>query len=292
MRFVTFAYRGAEQPGVLAADGGGVVSLRNWDTGCADLRELIERYDDAAAASIAAFREKEKAVPLADIKLLAPLPHPRHDMICVGLNYIEHAKESAIAAGREYKTPTIPVYFSKRVGVALGQGDAIHPHGDITSQLDYETELAIVVGKTCDHVKPEDVYGHIFGYTIINDVSARDLQHRHMQYYFGKSLDGFTPMGPWIVTADELPAPGSLRLTTRVNGEIRQNSSTGDFIFDIPYLISQLSSGIVLEPGEVIATGTPPGVGMGMTPPRFLLPGDVVECEIEGIGVLRNMVGE
>ena len=233
---------------------------------------------------------EEAGIPLDSVKLAAPIPHPRHDILCIGQNYLAHAIESFKFKGLEYQKPSHPVYFTKRVNRAVADGECIPAHADITSQLDYEAELAVVIGKRCDHVKPEDVFAHIFGYTIVNDVSARDLQYAHSQYAFGKSLDGFAPMGPWIVTADEIPAPPALRIGTRVNGEVRQDSNTGDFIFDIPYMISELSGGIVLEPGDIVITGTPSGVGMGFTPPRFLKSGDVVECEIEKIGTLRNTV--
>ncbi|MCC8190778.1 MAG: fumarylacetoacetate hydrolase family protein, partial [Planctomycetes bacterium] len=217
-------------------------------------------------------------------------PHPPRDLLCVGQNYLEHALETARFKGTEYHQPEYPVIFSKRVIRAVPPEGEIPAHADITAALDYEAELAVVIGKRCDHVRPEEVFAHVFGYTIVNDVSARDIQMNHVQYTFGKGLDGFAPMGPWIATVDEFAAPPHLNVVTRVNGEVRQNSNTSEFIFDIPRLISELSSGITLLPGDILITGTPSGVGMGFSPPKFLQPGDVVECEIEGIGVLRNVV--
>jgi 2-keto-4-pentenoate hydratase/2-oxohepta-3-ene-1,7-dioic acid hydratase in catechol pathway len=208
----------------------------------------------------------------------------------VGQNYTAHALEGARYAGKEWTKPDWPVYFSKRVDRCVAPGGVIPAHADITSELDYEAELAVIIGKTASKVKPGDVFSHIFGYTVANDVSARDIQHNHVQYTFGKGLDGFAPMGPWIATVDEFAVPPRLNVKTRVNGEPRQDANTSDFIFDIPRLISELSSGITLEPGDILITGTPAGVGMGFQPPKFLRPGDEIECEIEGIGILRNVV--
>jgi 2-keto-4-pentenoate hydratase/2-oxohepta-3-ene-1,7-dioic acid hydratase in catechol pathway len=269
-----------------------VHSLRDLGCDVPSLIDLIVRYDDRLEAElkVGLARAGEDGLPLARVELQAPIPHPRHDILCVGQNYRAHAIESARYEGKEWKQPDWPVYFSKRVDRCVAPDGRIPAHAGITSRLDYEAELAVIVGKTASRVKPGDVFKHIFGYTIANDVSARDIQMNHVQWIFGKGLDGFAPLGPWIATADEIPAPPRLAIRTRVNGEIRQDSNTGDFIFDIPRLISELSSGITLEPGDILITGTPSGVGMGFNPPKFLKPGDSVECEIEGIGVLRNVV--
>ena len=183
-------------------------------------------------------------------------------------------------------------YFSKRVNRATDPGDGIPSHKELTSQLDYEAELAVILKKDAKDVALEDVEDYIFGYTIMNDVSAREVQTAHRQWYFGKSLDGFTPLGPWIVTADSVEFPPKLRIQSRVNGELRQDSNTEQFIHGIAEVVSELSRGMTLKAGTIIATGTPAGVGMGFDPPRFLKPGDVVECVIEGIGTLKNPVVE
>lgn len=291
MKFVTYMLDGEEMVGVVDATKGRVLSLWGLGYSYPDMLAFIAECTDAMLPEIAdRAARSDGGAPLERVVLQAPIPHPRHDLICVGQNYVEHALEAARYAGREWVKPDLPVYFSKRVNRAVPPGGEIPSHADITSKLDYEAELAVVIGKRADHVREEDAYGHVFGYTVVNDVSARDLQSGHVQYTFGKGLDGFTPMGPWIATRDEFRTPPNLRVTSRVNGETRQDSNTSDFIFDIPRLISELSGGIVLEPGDVIITGTPSGVGMGFNPPRFLKSGDVVECEVEGIGALRNTV--
>ena len=204
-----------------------------------------------------------------------------------------HAEESA-----RYKKEAFggerpfAVYFSKRVSEATGTGAAIPSHKELVQDLDYEAELAVIIGKDAKNVPVSEVKNYIFGYTVINDVSARTLQTRHKQWYFGKSLDGFLPMGPCIVTAEEFPYPPRLSIQSRVNGELRQDSSTELMIFGIDHVVSELSAGMTLKAGTIIATGTPAGVGMGFDPPRFLKPGDVVECSIEGIGTLVNRVSE
>ena len=229
-------------------------------------------------------------IPVSEVTLLAPIPRPRQDVICLGINYKAHADEAAGYDAAFIKERPIPIYFSKRVAEA-GRPDGIIPsHPGLVERLDYEAELAVIIGKTARNVPAEKAAEYIFGYTIVNDVSARVLQTAHKQWYFGKSLDGFTPMGPCIVTADEIAFPPALPIRARVNGELRQDSTTDLLITDISHIIAELSSGMTLLPGTVIATGTPSGVGMGFDPPRFLKPGDTVECEIEGIGVLRSTV--
>ena len=283
MKLVTFISQGKELPGVISADGTRVIPLEGWPS-------LEAFITDCAGESPSAKIPAGEGIPLSEVRLTAPIPNPRHDILCIGQNYLAHAIESFQFKGLEYVKPQHPVYFGKRVSRAVADGEAVPSHSDITSQLDYETELALIIGKRCDHVPPEDVFEYIFGYTIVNDISARDLQYAHAQYAFGKGLDGSAPMGPWIVTIDEFQSPPDLRISTRINGELRQDSRTSDFIFDIPYIVSELSGGIVLEPGDIIITGTPSGVGMGLKPPAFLMPGDTIECEIEGIGTLTNTI--
>ncbi|WP_206460799.1 fumarylacetoacetate hydrolase family protein [Anaerovorax sp. IOR16] len=228
---------------------------------------------------------------LSDVIVCAPIPKPNQDVICLGINYMAHAAESA-----RYKAEAFggerpyPIYFSKRVNKAVGTGGVITSHSDIVDSLDYEAELTVVIGKDAFQIKKEDAYDYVFGYTIINDVSARNLQTQHKQWYFGKSLDGFLPMGPCITTSDEISSPPNLKICSRVNGELRQNSSTSLLIFDIAHVIHELSQGMTLKAGTLIAMGTPAGVGMGFQPPKWLKSGDTVECEIEKIGILKNTV--
>lgn len=291
MKFLNYVTDDGGCLGVLAGNGESVVPLADLGFDFRDMTDLIARYETEVAPVIAdRLAGVPVGIPLGEIVFDAPIPHPRHDLLSVGLNYREHAMESARYKGIEYKPPPHPVYFSKRVNRAVGHEGGIPAHADVTQKLDYEAELAVVIGKRCDHVCAGDVFGHVFGYTIVNDVSARDVQVAHVQYTFGKGMDGFAPMGPWIATRDEFRDPPHLAVKTRVNGELRQNSNTSEFIFDIPYLVSELSAAITLEPGDIIITGTPSGVGLGFQPPRFLKVSDRVECEIEGIGILANTV--
>ena len=272
MKLVTYRLSGAEHVGALTADGKGVLPLP-----AADMNTLIETMTLADLRSAAAAAERGGAVPLSDVELLAPIPRPRQDVVCLGMNYRDHAEESArYSADAFTKNSTAAVYFSK--------------HAGLTDRLDYEAELAVVLGKAARDVKAVDAADCIFGYTVLNDVSARDLQTGHKQWYFGKSLDGFTPMGPVLVTADEIAYPPALEITSRVNGELRQKSNTALLITSIGQILEELTGGMTLLPGTIIATGTPAGVGMGFDPPRFLQSGDTVECAIEGIGTLCSTV--
>lgn len=230
-------------------------------------------------------------LPLSEVEECAPIPIPKQDIICLGINYMDHAEETARSKEEDFSGERpYAVYFSKRVNEAIGNGSPIPSHQDVTDSLDYEAELAVIIGKEARNVAEKDAFDYIFGYTVLNDVSARNLQMRHEQWYFGKSLDGFVPMGPAIVTADEIPAPPVLHICSRINGELRQESSTRLLIFGIAHVISELSQGMTLKPGTIISMGTPAGVGMGFQPPKWLHPGDVVECEIENIGILKNTV--
>ncbi len=223
--------------------------------------------------------------------LLAPIPCPQQDIICLGINYMDHAEESARFKNEKFSGERpYAVYFSKRVNRAVNPGEGIESHRDIVDSLDYEAELAVIIGKDARNVPKERAEDYVFGYTIINDVSARNIQNRHKQWYFGKSLDGFLPMGPCIVTADSIPYPPELAISSLVNGELRQNSNTKHLIFGISHVIHELSQGMTLKAGTIISMGTPSGVGMGFDPPKFLVPGDCVECRIEGIGRLMNPV--
>lgn len=231
---------------------------------------------------------------LAAVRLLAPLPRPPRNVFCVGKNYHEHAHEFAASgfdATAKEIVPEAPVVFTKPPSAVIGPGEPIPSYLDPTRSTDYEGELTVVIGRGGRGIPKARAFEHVFGYTIVNDVTARTLQHKHRQWVIGKGIDGFCPMGPAIVTADEVPDPGTLRLRTFVNGETRQDAPVSDLIFDIPTLIETISAGITLEPGDLIATGTPAGVGLGFKPPRFLAPGDVVRIEVDGIGILENPVG-
>ena len=282
MKLVTYLHNGKEAVGVLSEDGTAVHPLP-----FPDMNALIEAPREQL---LAAAEAAKGALPLAAVTLLAPIPRPRQDIICLGMNYRDHLTEAANYDSAFAKERPVTVYFSKRVSQAVAPEGFIERHAGLTERLDYENELAVILGRAARDVKAADAADYIFGYTILNDVSARLLQTSHKQFYFGKSLDGFTPMGPCITTADEIAFPPALTLTTQVNGELRQNSNTELLLNSIAEIIEELSSGMTLLPGTIIATGTPAGVGMGFNPPKFLKPGDVVECSIEGIGTLRNTV--
>ena len=286
MKLITYRQNGAEHVGALTADGGGVLPLP-----VPDMNTLIETMTLADLRSAVTAAERGSALALSDVELLAPIPRPRQDVLCLGMNYRAHEEESArYNADAFTKETPAAVYFSKRVSEA-GKPDGVIPrHAGLTDRLDYEAELAVVLGRTARDVKAADAADCIFGYTVLNDVSARDLQTGHKQWYFGKSLDGFTPMGPVLVTADEIAYPPALEITCRVNGELRQQSNTSLLITSIGQILEELTAGMTLLPGTIIATGTPAGVGMGFDPPKFLQSGDVVECAIEGIGTLRSTV--
>jgi len=231
-------------------------------------------------------------IPLAQVQLAAPIPRPRRNVFCVGKNYHAHAKEFAgsgfdSSAKSGGDIPKDPIIFSKVPESVIGPNDAILFPGEVSTAIDYEAELTVVVGKGGKGIKAADAMQHVWGYTIINDMTARDWQGRHSQWLLGKSFDTFCPMGPWLVTADECDGQNT-DVKCWVNGELRQNANTRDFIFGIPKLIETISAGITLYPGDLIATGTPAGVGIGFNPPKYLKPGDVVRIEIAGIGVLEN----
>ena len=258
----------------------------------ATLLALIQAGPDAwqRAARTAAVAGDRHTHPLSSIRWHAPIPRPAKNVFCLGANYVAHAKESAQARGREMKIPTVPVIFTKASTAVSGPFDEVAVDRAATQQVDWEVELGVVIGRSGRNIAKADALSHVFGYTVINDLSARDLQQQHLQWFKGKSLDGFCPMGPMIVTADEFGDPQNKRLQLRVNGTTKQDGSTANMIFPVDAIIEWLSKGLTLEAGDVIATGTPEGVGMGRTPQEFLQSGDVVETEVEGIGVLRNKI--
>ena len=296
MRLVTFSDGDENRIGVLC-DGDKVLDLA---AACPDLPPdmlgFIALGDRALGPAGDAVREapKDALIPVSAVKLLAPIPRPARNILCVGKNYHQHAREFQ-ASGFDKSSggvdiPDVPIIFTKWTSSVIGPLDPIPGHLDPTASVDYEGELTIVIGKAGRKISRADAFDHVYGYTIINDVTARTLQRRHSQWFLGKSLDGFCPMGPCLVTADEVKDVGALEMTTRVNGEVRQQVSVADLIFDIPTLIETISLGMTLEPGDLIATGTPAGVGIGFDPPKFLQPGDEVAITIEPIGTLENPV--
>jgi 2-keto-4-pentenoate hydratase/2-oxohepta-3-ene-1,7-dioic acid hydratase in catechol pathway len=293
MRLITCQYRQQPHLGIVRDDRVILPALKS-DTP-AEFEDMLSLIEGGAQALNELRRFAENApeltlISLSEIHWLAPIPRPRKNVMCLGWNYSDHAEESAQAFKRALKLPDYPVVFTKSVTSVNG------PYGDflfdaeVSTEIDWEVELGVVIGSRGRKIEVEKALDHVFGYTVINDISARDLQSRHRQFFVGKSLDGSCPMGPWIVTRDELPDPQRLDLVCRVNGELKQQSNTRHQIFNVATTISILSQGMTLEPGDVIATGTPSGVGFARTPPEFLRPGDVVECEVEGIGVLRNRI--
>jgi 2-keto-4-pentenoate hydratase/2-oxohepta-3-ene-1,7-dioic acid hydratase in catechol pathway len=285
MKLVTYRHEGVERIGAVRDEA--IVDLSEV---APSMLELIAGGPALLARARAITASAEAAVPLEAVSLLAPIPRPRKNIICLGMNYAAHAIESLRAKGLPEKLPEYPIFFSKAPTAVNHPGAVVPLMPDVSTQRDWEVELAVVIGVGGKHISRERALSHVFGYTILNDVSARDLQTRHQQFFYSKSLDGSAPMGPWIVTADEIPNPHNLRLRLRLNGVTMQDASTSDMIFDIPACIATFSHGITLEPGDIFATGTPSGVGMGMSPQRWLQAGDVMECEIERIGVLRNEV--
>lgn len=302
MRFYTALINDKEE--ILAAfdDGGTAYRLSRLaalapELRFADMNELVCGWNAAARERLYCLGNNRDvlqgaAVALADVRLLAPIVRPRQDVICLGINYDAHAQEAGRFSGEAFggERP-YTIYFSKRVNRAAATGESVPSYPGLVDSLDYECELGVVLGRDCRGVTREQAPDYIFGYTIINDISARNLQTRHKQWYLGKSLDGFTPMGPCIVTADEIGDVQDLSISCTVNGELRQSSNTKYMLQTVAGAVAELSAGMTLQAGTIIATGTPAGVGMGFTPPKFLRRGDIVCCEIEKIGRLLNTIG-
>lgn len=255
-----------------------------------DMLTLIERGPAALARVREIAAVASDTTPLEGARLLAPIPTPRRNVMCLGKNYAEHARESQEARGDQVAAIEYPVVFTKATTSVNGPFDDVPVDDAVSMEMDYEAELAFIIGRPARHVGRDEALDYVFGYTVLNDVTARDIQNRHKQFFLGKSLDGCCPIGPWIVTADEITDPHALRITCHVNGELRQDSAGERMTFDVPAILSTLSRTMTLLPGDIIATGTPSGVGFARKPPVFLRPGDVVECAIEGIGVIRNRV--
>ena len=286
MKLVTYQHANRTAPGVVRENV--IIDL---SAIAPDLLTLIEAGPPALAhARSLAATPDAATVPLAEARLLAPIPTPRRNVICLGKNYAEHARESYEARGEQVIATEYPVIFTKATTSVNGPTDDIPVDDAISAQMDYEAELAFIIGRPARRVSRAEAMQYVFGYTILNDVTARDLQTAHKQFHIGKSLDGCCPIGPWIVTADAIADPHALRITCHVNGELRQDSAGEVMTFDIPTIIEILSRTMTLLPGDIIATGTPSGVGFARKPPVFLRPGDVVACAIEGIGEIRNRI--
>jgi 2-keto-4-pentenoate hydratase/2-oxohepta-3-ene-1,7-dioic acid hydratase in catechol pathway len=300
MKLVTFRHKHQPTAGLVLAEG--ILPLAEAAQAAGESVELssvldIIRGGEAAleACQRLAGRAGEgwvELVPLAQALLLAPIPAPTRNIFCVGRNYVDHVKEGAATLKVDLKLPEAPQFFTKATRTVIGPGADVRLDKKVTLRLDYEVELALVIGRGGRDIAPTAAFEHIFGYSIANDVTARDLQRRHEQWFKGKSLDTTLPFGPWIIDREELGDPTTLELSMTVNGEERQRARVAQMIFDIPYIIASLSAGLTLEPGDVIATGTPSGVGFAMNPPQFLRGGDEMVARIDRIGELRNRVVE
>ncbi len=287
MRIATFVHNGKRQVGRVSADGQQVTP---WALSPEQAQRGAQTLIEAAVEGRALPALSGDALPLASVRLEAPLPMPRRNVWCVGRNYHAHAKELSASVFKDSNADTKawPIVFTKVPECVVGPFDDVQlPGAGVSEQIDYEAELAVVIGKGGKNISQAEAMQHVYGYTVVNDVTARDVQMRHQQWDMGKSFDTFCPMGPWIVTADELDGRRT-RVRCWVNGELRQDGPTENMIFDIPTLIETISRGITLYPGDIIATGTPAGVGMGLNPPRYIASGDVIRIEIDGLGQIEN----
>jgi 2-keto-4-pentenoate hydratase/2-oxohepta-3-ene-1,7-dioic acid hydratase in catechol pathway len=302
MKLITFRYQDQVLAGLLNADRVLDLAAAAKATGeKADLSSMLAIIRGGEATLQACERleawasdRSEVLIPLSQVRKLAPIPVLTRNAFCVGRNYVDHIKEGVSARAMKWddKLPEAPQFFTKSTHTVIGPGDEVRLDTKLTQRLDYEVELAVVIGKTGRDIPVAGAYDFVFGYTIANDVTARDLQRRHEQWFKGKSLDTTLPLGPCIVTRDAIGDPRGLELSMSINGQERQRARVEQMIFDIPNIIAQLSAGMTLEPGDIIATGTPSGVGFAMNPPQFLHDGDEMLASIDRIGQLRNRVVE
>ena len=286
MRLATYLHHGVQRVGLVSDDHSSVSTLQLTDQEHAlGVRSLIDRSHSGQVSPAA----NEPAIPLTQVKLMAPIPRPRRNIFCVGRNYHAHAQELSASVFKDNNADpnAWPIVFTKVPECVTGPYDTVQLPFTVSQQIDYEAELAVVIGTGGKNISRNQAMSHVYGYTVVNDVTARDVQMRHQQWDLGKSFDTFCPMGPWVITAD---AFDGLHAHVRcwVNGELRQDGNAELMIFDIPHLIETCSRGITLLPGDIIATGTPAGVGMGLKPPRYLQDGDLVRIEIEGLGSIEN----
>jgi 2-keto-4-pentenoate hydratase/2-oxohepta-3-ene-1,7-dioic acid hydratase in catechol pathway len=295
MKFLTLE---AGQLGALIGDT--VVDIAEAERALSSVVEIatvqaLVAAGDTVAAEVWSLAQQAQAAniachPLAEVRPQAPIPEPLRNILCLGKNYVEHVQEVGAKMQQSTKPPQHPIIFTKATTSVIAPGDPIPAYRELTQKLDYEAELALVIGKGGRDILEADAWDHVFGYTAINDVSARDLQKIHYQWFRAKSLDGFAPMGPVLVHHSVMPAPQDISVQCFVNGELRQSETFDHLIFNVPRIIATLSSGMTLLPGDIIATGTPAGVGMGFTPPKYLQPGDEVVVDVTGVGELRNPV--
>ncbi|HSN41993.1 MAG TPA: fumarylacetoacetate hydrolase family protein [Burkholderiales bacterium] len=293
MRLVTFSDAKGARIGVHDIASNEIVDLSATTRLPRDMTAFVALGKKGLQRARRAVKSGEGRLPFAAVRLLAPFPRPAKNILCVGKNYHEHAREfhsSGFDASAKEAIPDVPIMFTKWPNSVIGSGEPIPSANDYTNSTDYEGELTVVIGEGGRNISKDKAFDHVYGYTIINDATARTLQQRHRQWFLGKSLDGYCPMGPCIVTADEIKNVGEMHLVTRVNGEVRQDAMVSQLIFDIPTLIEELSRVMTLEPGDLIATGTCAGVGIGFNPPKFLKKGDVVAITIDPIGTLENPV--
>ncbi len=299
MKFATYELNGKTGICIVSSDNDKILPIQEAEKKYLGTNELPNTMLDFLDMGVKALAICEKivykcdcsiAIPLEQVMLLAPIPRTRKNIFCVGKNYVEHALEFEKTKDVNVAVPKVPVIFSKPPTSIVGPNAIVKNHKHATSKLDYEVELAVVIGKKGFNIPKEQAYDYVFGYTILNDVSARDLQKEHAQWIMGKGLDTFAPMGPWIVDKKEIGNPHDLEIKCSINGELRQNSNTKLMVFDIPTLINTISSVMTLEPGDIIATGTPSGVGVGFEPPKLMNHGDQMVCEIEKIGKLINTI--
>jgi len=286
MRYACFQYAGALHVGLVSDDG---QHVRPFLISPEEARRGVQVLVERSAAGMPMPALQEAAMALENVRLEAPFPLPRRNIWCVGRNYHAHAKElkESVFKDNSAAVEAWPIVFTKVPECVIGPADVVQiPHG-VSEQIDYEAELLIIIGQGGKNIRAQDAMSHVWGYSIINDVTARDVQMRHQQWDLGKCFDTFCPMGPWAVTADALDGT-HVQVRCWVNGELRQDANTENLIFGIPTLIETISRGITLYPGDLIASGTPAGVGMGMKPPRYLQAGDSVRIDIEGLGVLEN----
>jgi 2-keto-4-pentenoate hydratase/2-oxohepta-3-ene-1,7-dioic acid hydratase in catechol pathway len=296
MRFVTFVQGKTTSIGVLDEKNGRVIDLARAARLAPDMAAFVAFGRKGLALARAALKNppRKAIVPLEKARLLAPFPKPRRNILCVGKNYHDHVQElnrSGFDGAAKPAVPEFPIVFTKATTSVIGPGATIPARLDPTGSVDYEGELTLVIGPGGRNISKAAAFKHVYGYTIVNDVTSRAQQQRYGQWFLGKSLDGFCPMGPWLVTADEVGDVTEIGLETRVNGELRQKAKVSDLIFDIPTLIEALSLGRTLEAGDLVATGTPSGVGLGFKPPKFLKKGDKVSITFDRIGTLENKVG-
>lgn len=286
MKLVTYKINNQQKIGAVVNNQ--VIDLSDL---AADMLALIDLGNEGLNEAKTIIQKADSSFPIEEVQLMAPIPTPKRNVMCLGLNYAEHAKESLAVKGKDLKIPEFPIVFNKATTAVTGPNASIPFDTAVSSEIDWEVELGVILGKSGKNISEQEAMRFVYGYTVINDISARDLQMQGKQYFKGKSLDGSCPMGPYLVTADEIADPHNLQISCRVNGETKQDSNTKFMIFNIPATIAYLSKGMTLLAGDVIATGTPDGVGFARTPPEFMKSGDVLESEIEAIGLMRNQIG-